>query len=67
MKIYQEELEDIEPLISGEDLKKWGMQPGPQLGDRLEKLFLKQLDMKNPSRDKLKEHLQYKYPDLEVS
>ena len=63
---YQDDLSAVEPLIGGDDLIRWGMEPGPELGELLNELFLMQLDMKAPDREKLKQHLQYEHPELEV-
>ncbi|MGM0381482.1 MAG: CBS domain-containing protein [bacterium] len=67
IQIYQDELCRQQPLINGKDLQKWGMKPGPELGGLLKKLFLQQLDMPEPTREKLKRKLQYEKPGLDIS
>ncbi|MFO7768706.1 MAG: hypothetical protein R6W82_07100 [bacterium] len=44
-------LEPTEPLVSGEDLKGLGMEPGPAMGELLERLFHAQLDGAFTSRE----------------
>jgi tRNA nucleotidyltransferase (CCA-adding enzyme) len=51
IKKYLYELSKIKPIIRGEDLLNLGFNPGKEFKIKLEKYFLKQLDMKRPTKD----------------
>jgi tRNA nucleotidyltransferase (CCA-adding enzyme) len=53
---YLEELVDSEPIVDGECLKNWGVEPGPRMGEVLEELFDYQLDNGISSREPLKRY-----------
>lgn len=58
---YLEDITRKEPLVTGEVLKEWGMEPGPQMGDVLEELFYYQLDHDNVDRAELKQYFEERY------
>ncbi|MFP4687635.1 MAG: CBS domain-containing protein [bacterium] len=64
LRRYLEELQKIEPVIDGKQLIKLGMKPGPELGYALEKMFMYQLDMENPTPEKLLDRLKTEEPQL---
>ncbi|MGB6129037.1 MAG: CBS domain-containing protein [Psychrilyobacter sp.] len=50
---YIYNLSKIEPLISGKDLLKNGELPGVEFKEKLNDYFMKQLDMKEPTKEKI--------------
>lgn len=64
---YLEDLEQVEPLVDGDILTDWGMQPGPKMGDVLEELFDYQLDNQIRSLPPLKEYYNSKLMDQSKS
>lgn len=55
---YLERYRKIEPLVNGDDLKKWGVSPGPTMGKILDELFGYQLDFEIESKKKIKEYFE---------
>ena len=51
IKKYLYELSEIKPIIKGVDLLNLGYKPGKEFKIKLEEYFLKQLDMKKPTKD----------------
>jgi len=54
---YLKELRHIEPIVSGDDLKKMGLKPGPVFGEILREAFDAQLDGELKSRYQLEKFL----------
>ncbi len=63
---YLEKLQQQKPLVTGEKLIELGLEPGPELGDLLEKLFLWQLDMDDPAEGKLLDRLKKEQSELKL-
>lgn len=64
IQLFLDDLVRETPLVDGEDLKRWGIDPGPQLGDLLMELFDYQLDHSTSDRDELIDYLRQNYPGL---
>ncbi len=63
IRLYLDDLVRVEPLVDGDDLAEWGMDPGPEMGDLLDELFDHQLnhDIRDPGE--LKEYALSRYPE----
>ncbi len=60
LTFYEKEVKPVEPLISGGDLKEWGIKQGPRMGDILDALYEYQLDGGIDSKQELKRYYDQK-------
>jgi tRNA nucleotidyltransferase (CCA-adding enzyme) len=58
--LYLERLRLMHPLVSGHHLRAWGIEPGPEMGNLLARLFAAQLDGKFKTRPEARAWLEEK-------
>ncbi len=58
IKHYRQSIRSASPLVSGVDLKEWGVEPGPEMGNIIEEIYAYQLDADIESKDKLREYFE---------
>ncbi len=61
IKTYREEIAPVSRIVDGEDLKEWGVEPGPIMGEMLENIFAYQLDTGTEDKEELKEFFKKEY------
>ncbi len=61
IKTYREEIAPVSRIVDGEDLKEWGVEPGPIMGEILEDIFAYQLDTGVADKGELKEYFEREY------
>ncbi|MFB6346109.1 MAG: hypothetical protein ABEK50_10090, partial [bacterium] len=58
IKDYLDQYENRSPLVTGDELQKWGIEPGPEMGQILDELFKYQLDHDVDSQSELREYFE---------
>lgn len=61
---YLNDFVEVTPLVTGDDLKDWGVEPGPRMGGILDELFYYQLDHNVDTKDELRRYFKNNREDL---